>query len=84
MIPRSALTPGTAHRMILQFPSGKRLLAFAGCTRHIVARLIRGKREPMSLITILILAAIPFVLVPIVLIGDTRLFERDKKSEGPS
>jgi hypothetical protein len=38
----------------------------------------------MSLITILILAAIPFVLVPIVLIGDTRLFERDKKSEGPS
>lgn len=38
----------------------------------------------MSLITVLILAAIPFLIVPIVLIGDTMLFERDKKSDGPS
>jgi hypothetical protein len=36
----------------------------------------------MNLITVLILAAIPFVIVPIVLIGDNSLFER--KSQRPS
>jgi hypothetical protein len=33
----------------------------------------------MSLITVLILAAIPFLIVPAVLIGDNSLFERKKK-----
>jgi hypothetical protein len=33
----------------------------------------------MNLITVLILAAIPFVIVPAVLIGDDGLFVRKKK-----
>jgi hypothetical protein len=33
----------------------------------------------MNLITVLVLAAIPFVIVPAVLIGDDSLFVRKKK-----
>ena len=70
--------PGEGHRIDLgiSFRTTARSIALLYASAHRGVLNAEKEEDLMDLITVLILAAIPFVIVPIIIFGDDQLFER--------